>query len=184
MDLPPFAEQAGSPGVTSVPGDTSVAEREPVVLQKLSQRHKQVLALVAQGVSRTVIGQACDYEPEYITWLVRQQVCQVFLREMIGFNDSRLLALTERSVDVISDAMRNGTVEDQLKAAKLQLTAIGKVGRANGQSGVTYDEDRLERLAGRLESLLDNAHGHTYAAERSEAGTGNPVDVSDAELVQ
>ena len=176
MDLPQSAEHIGN----------AVAEREPVVLQKLSQRHKQVLALVVQGVKQEVIAQACDYEPEYVTWLVRQQVCQVYLREMIGFNDSRLLALTERSVDVISDAMRNGTVEDQLKAAKLQLTAIGKVGRANGQQGITYDEDRLERLAGRLVSLMHNAQGATYTAERSEAGPGNQdnsSNVSDAELV-
>lgn len=139
------------------------AEPAPGVagLQKLSQKHKQVLALVAQGIDRTTIGQAVDYVPEYITWLVRQPVCQEYLREMVGYNDSRLLALTERSVDVISEVMANGSHEDQLKAAKLQLTAIGKVGRAQAPVSAKFDEDRLERLAERLVALQSNVKERT-----------------------
>lgn len=153
------------------PGDSEVIQNLPaevssgVELKKLSQKHKQVLSLVAQGLDRQTIGKVVNYVPEYVTWLVRQPVCQEYLREMVGYNDSRLLALTERSVDVISDVMLNGTHEDQLKAAKLQLTAIGKVGRAQAPVSAKFDEARLERLAERLVSLQSNVKARTLNEE-------------------
>lgn len=134
----------------SSPGETTVQ------LQKLSQRHKQVLALLAQGIDRQTIASVVEYEPEYITWLARQPVCQTYLKEMMGYNDARLVALTERSVDVISDVMRDGSNDDKLKAAKLQLTAIGRVGRAQDSGGPIPSDDRLEKLAERLVALQSN----------------------------
>lgn len=151
--------QADGSGATSA--SSSQGDAKGVVLQKLSQKHKQVLSLVAQGLDRQTIAQVVDFVPEYVTWLVRQPVCQEYLREMIGYNDSRLLALTERSVDAISDVLANGSHEDQLKAAKLQLTAIGKVGRAQAPVSAKFDEDRLERLAERLVALQSNVRERT-----------------------
>ena len=136
-----------------MPDDQSTS----VVLQKLSPKHKDVLALLAQGVARHEIAKVCDFTPEYVTWLARQPVCQAYLRDMQQFVDTRLLALTERSVDVMAEAMLVGSTDDKLKAAKMQLEATGRLGRERGSvpDGGSA-ADRLTTLAERLVSLLDN----------------------------
>lgn len=133
----------------------NLPEPIPVQLQKLSQRHKQVLSLVAQGVERQTVAEATGYTPEYVTWLVRQDVCRDYLREMMELVDIRFVMMTQESANAISDALAEGTYEDRLKAAKLQLEVVGKVGK--GASLVHTDQpqgDRLEQLANRLVGLL------------------------------
>ena len=51
--------------------------------------------------------------------------------------------------------MRNGGSDDRLKAAKLQMEAVGRVGaRAVASVPTGTDDSRLEKLAERLVGLL------------------------------
>ena len=127
-------------------------------LVRLSSKHKDALSLVAQGVSRNDIAQALGYEPQYISWLVKQDVCQEYLREMIAVVDFRLQAMTVESVDTISDVMKNGNSDERLKAAKLQMEAVGRVG--SGKQNLlpaTQAPDHLQQLASRLVDLLKSS---------------------------
>lgn len=148
---------------------------QPVTLQKLSQKHKDVLALIAQGVGRTEVAAVCGFTPEYVTWLSKQEVCGAYLAELKQFVDFRLQAMTEQSADVIADTMRSGSNDDKLKAAKLQLEVTGRIGR-DRPSNAPLDNaaGRLENLANRLVNLLDNKRkGVTYdgqVTEVAEAG--------------
>lgn len=148
-----------------------------VKLLKLGPKHREVLALVAQGLGRTEIGAIVGYEPEYISWLVRQEVCQSYLDEMNAVVEFRLQSMTEESVDTIHDVMKNGASDERLKAAKLQLEATGRVG-----SGAAYNQrspggpDRLQQLAERLVVLLRKGG-------LPQGGTGDFVDVEAREIV-
>jgi len=128
---------------------------EPVKLAKLGPRHREVLSLVAQGLGRSEIGAIVGYEPEYISWLVRQDVCQAYLAEMNAVVEFRLQSMTEQSVDTINDVMKNGASDERLKAAKLQLEATGRIG-ADAVFGrpASGGPDRLQQLAERLVVLL------------------------------
>ena len=106
-----------------------VEERTPVELKKLQQWHKTALSLLAQGLGRGAIAEACDCTPEYITMLAKQPVCQAYLKEMQEFADTRFQALTEQSVEAIADTLVNGGIEEKLKAARLQMEATGRVGK-------------------------------------------------------
>ena len=131
------------------------AGAQPAVqLQKLSPAHKQVVALLVQGVPRATIAELCEFTPEYISWLSRQPLCQAYFRELSEFADIRLAALSERSVDVLADAMQNGTHENALRAAKLQMEATGRIGRFKDSTPVTPSAERLATLGARLLDLL------------------------------
>ena len=49
-----------------------------VQLKKLGTKHREVLSLVAQGLSRTDVASIVGFTPEYISWLVRQDVCRLY----------------------------------------------------------------------------------------------------------
>lgn len=125
-----------------------------IELKKLSPKHMQVAALVAQGVDRATIAAACDYVPEYITWLQGQPLFIEYIKTMNKAVATRLEAMFAKSVDVISDAMVMGNVDEKLKGARLQMEATGRIGRyqmpAKGEGG----DEVLESLAGRLLALL------------------------------
>lgn len=144
---------------------------ELVKLQKLGPRHKEVLALVAQGLGRTEIGAIVGFEPEYISWIVRQEVCQEYLNEMTAVVEYRLQAMTGESVDTIADVMRTGAADDRLKAAKLQLEAVGRIGSDAHQGRSIAPPDRLQQLADRLVGLL-----------RRSSPEGDVVDVVGREI--
>lgn len=142
---------------------------EPVELKKLSPVHKQVAALIAQGVDRRTIAVACDYTPEYVTWLQRQPLFREYIKEMSEAVGVQLEAMFVKSVQVINSAMDNGNIDEQLKGAKLQLEATGRVGRFQTQAPIGGGTDRLEQLAERLQKLLQNqrrvADGEIIEAE-------------------
>lgn len=141
-------------------------EIEPIKLLKLGPKHREVLALVAQGLGRVEIGAIVGYEPEYISWLVRQEVCQQYLEEMNAVVEFRLQSMTEESVDTIYDVMRNGASDDRIKAAKLQLEATGRIGtNAVGGRQAVGGPDRLQQLAERLVSLLRKGMSSSSAAD-------------------
>lgn len=128
--------------------------REPVELKKLSPKHMQVAALVAQGVPRATIAAACDYVPEYITWLQGQPLFIEYIKTMNKAVGTQLEAMFAQSVTTIADAMQNGTVDERLKGAKLQLEATGRIGRFATVAPATSGEDSLQLLSERLLTLL------------------------------
>ena len=107
-----------------------------IELKTLSPKHRQVAALVAQGVDRRTIAAACDYVPEYVTWLQGQPLFIEYIKTMNLAVATRLEALFTKSVDVINDAMEQGNVDERLKGAKLQLEATGRIGRFQTQAPV------------------------------------------------
>lgn len=135
--------------------DQELEEAKKVELKKLSPRHKHVAALVAQGVDRQTIAAAVGYVPEYITWLQGQPLFVEYIREMNKAVATQLEAMFGQTVDVIQDAMVNGSVEDKLKGAKLQLEATGRIGRFATQAPEAGGEDRLSQLSERLLGLLE-----------------------------
>lgn len=138
-------------------------------LKELSPRHKNAMSLLAQGLDRQRIGEAIGYSAEYITWLARQPLCKAYLKEMSEYADARLIALTDSSVDAIAETLRLGSGDERLKAARLQMEAIGRIGRGRPEESRT-PEGGLEALAGRLIGLLAKAR--------------NPEGVEDAQVIE
>lgn len=138
-----------------------------VKLQKLNPNHREVLSLVAQGLNRQEIASITGFVPEYVSWLVRQDVCQEYLKDMIAVVDFRLHAMTAESVETIAEVMKLGTSYERLKAAKLQMEAVGRVGSGKGQASINAAEpDHLEALAERLVGLLRSSRqGAVYENE-------------------
>lgn len=99
------------------------------VLKKLSNRHKQAAALLAQGVKREIIAAAVQCTPEYVTMLTQQALFQQYLEEMERVADVRLRALFERSVDVVAEVLNTGSNDEKLRAARLQMEAVERLGK-------------------------------------------------------
>src|SRR5216684_2469820 len=146
--------------------ELSVAESDgPWELKKLSPKHKQVASLLAQGHSRALIAQAVSITPEYVTYLARQPLFQEYIREMNLVVSARMEALFERSVDIMAEAMQEGNYDEKLKGAKLQLEATGRIGRYQGETPTTGQDNRLEVLAERLVGLLQNQRNRVIEGE-------------------
>lgn len=148
--------------------ETELATTEPIELKKLSQKHKDVASLVAQGVSRQLIAEVIGITPEYVTWLQRQSLFKEYIKEMSEAVSTQLEAMFSKSVDVIAGAMQHGSIDEQLKGAKLQLEATGRVGRFQTQAPVGSGVDRLEQLSERLLGLLQRQRGVIHEAEDAE----------------
>lgn len=132
-------------------------------LQKLSPTHKQALALVAQGMKLVQVAPLVGITPEYLSLLLRQPIAKEYLQEMSEVVGTRLEALFEQSVEVIADTMRDGTPNEKLKAARLQLEATKRIGRGDTLAIIPQSPDeRFARLADRLVGLLRSAKGETF----------------------
>lgn len=124
-------------------------------MKKLKPVHKQICALLAQGMRNVDIARLMDVVPEYITMLLRQQLIKQEIARISEVAGARLEAMFEQSVDVIAETMQNGNHGNKLKAARLQLEATKRIGRPDPLAGTNVDNtDRLERLAERLTGLL------------------------------
>ena len=156
---------------TSLQPSPSVPETGPVELKKLSPKHMQVAALLAQGVDRRTIAAACDYTPEYVTWLQRQPLFMGYVKEMSAAVAVRLEAMFAKSVDVINNAMDMGSTDEQLKAAKLQMEATGRIGRYQTPAREDGGGDRLEHLADRLLDLLKRQRSAVYEQDEVSEAT-------------
>src|SRR5262245_7918384 len=95
-------------------------------LKTLSQRHKEALSLLAQGVKRQQVAEITEYTPEYLTWLLRQPLCRAYFQEISEVADARLLAMSDKAVDVLQETLESGSDESKLKAVRLQLGATGR----------------------------------------------------------
>ena len=138
-----------------------------IKLQTLSEKHKQVASLLAQGLGRTEIASIIDFTPEYVTWLTRDPLFKQYLSEMSEHTEARLEAMFGMTADVVADGMLNGSVDERLKAARLQLEVTGRVGKGDRpSSGMESSIERLATLAQRLLQLQSKVReGNTYENE-------------------
>ena len=141
-----------------------------VKLAKLTNKHKEALSLVAQGLSRREIGSVVGFATDYISWLCRQEVSKQYLQEMMDVVEFRVQSMTLDSVDTIADVMKCGTSDERLKAAKLQLEVVGRVGAGKNQGQTaTVAPDHLKTLADRLVGMLRaSKEGVTYDGKAQE----------------
>lgn len=93
----------------------------------LSQKHKSIIALHSQNVSREEIGQVCDCTPQYVSMVVATEKGQQYLRELEQYMDQRLRLTFGKAVDVIHKTLDSEDEEIALKAARLALDANGKL---------------------------------------------------------
>lgn len=103
-------------------------------LKRLSPKHKQVAALLAQGLSRLEISKIVHITPEYVTMLGLQPLFKEYIKTMGQFVDTRLEALYEKGVDTVASLMVTGTEDTKLRAAQTVLKAVGKDGQAERTS--------------------------------------------------
>ena len=146
-------------------------------LQKLKPLHHQICALLAQGMRNVDVAAMTGVTKEYITMLLRQPLIKQEVAKKAEIAGVRLELMFEKSVDVIANAMENGNHSEKLKAARLHGELTRRIGRPDPFAlGNNVPDDRLERLANRLEGLLDSKKGGLY----DEAG--NPIE--EAEVIR
>jgi len=145
-------------------------ERAEWVLKKLKPVHIQICSLLAQGFKNIEVAKLTNVTPEYITMLLRQPLIKDEIYRRGEFIGQRFELMTEKSCDVISEAMSNGNNTEKLKAARLQLEVTRRIGRPDPMAVVVnVGDDRLAKLAERLEGLLDEKRTNIYDQH------GNPI---------
>lgn len=102
--------------------------REQWQLQELKHKHVECCALLAQGLANKKVAALLQWTPEYITMLLRQPLIKDKIKEYAEAADARLVALTEQSVEVIAEVLREGNHKEKLNAARLQMEATNRVG--------------------------------------------------------
>lgn len=95
--------------------------------KKLTQKHKNIIALHAQAMPREQIGEYCGCTPEYVSMIVATPIAKEYMRDLTRYMDSRLEAMYGRTVQVIEDGLNGSATDTQLKAARLQLEVTGKL---------------------------------------------------------
>lgn len=108
----------------------------PWTLQRLTHKHVTMCTLYAQGLANKKIASLLEWAPEYITMLLRQPLIKDKIKEFAEAADARLLALTDQSVEVIAEVLREGNHKEKLNAARLQLEAVSRVGASKAGSVV------------------------------------------------
>lgn len=146
----------------------------PWELTKLKPLHKQVAALLAQGMKHVDIAKICDITPQYVHMLLKQPLVQAYIKDMCDVVGVRMEALFAQSVEVIADTMSKGSEAGKLKAARLQLEATKRIGRVDPNIGGNGSNvERLEQLAERLISLQNNVRkGRVFNEQGQEITDG------------
>ena len=151
-------------------------------MKELKPKHKQVCAMLAQGIDRRTISNVVGCTPEYITMLSKQPLMKDYIAEMCQAAGLQLDALFVQSVEVISEVMANGSPKERVAAARLQMEATKRWGSGSSIPKEIIDtNDRLARLAERLLYLQGgvtktietrrNENG-IFQAQAEETGTG------------
>lgn len=134
-----------------------------IQLKELSPKHKEVASLLAQGLKPGEVASCVGFTREYVTFLCRDPLFLEYIRGQNDINEARLDSLFETTVNVIDDGLKNKATENQLRAARLQMEASGRL--RNSTSGERRDPavDHLASLANRLVDLLGKVrNGETY----------------------
>lgn len=139
-------------------------------MKELKPKHKQVCAMLAQGIDRRTISNVVGVTPEYITMLSKQPLMKEYIAEMCQAAGLQLDAMFVQSVEVISEVMANGNAKERVAAARLQMEATKRIGSGSSIPKEIIDtNDRLARLAERL-LYLQGGVTKTIETRRNENG--------------
>lgn len=122
-------------------------------LKTLKPKHREICALLGQGHKNVDVARMTGVTKEYITVLLRMEVIQEEIRRISEIAGVRLEAMFEKSVDVIGDAMTNGSHSEKLKAARLHGELTKRIGKS--ELNVKPTEDTMSRLLLLAERLTD-----------------------------
>lgn len=126
-------------------------------LRALKPVHRQICSMIAQGIPRYTIAEACQVAPEYVSNLIRQPIIREEIRRFAEFAELQLDAQFTKVVDAIGDTLDNGNNKERMMAARLQLEATKRIGpRSEERGNPGNTEDKLINLANRLVGLLEN----------------------------
>lgn len=147
-----------------------------VPLHELNEKHHQVAALIAQGLTPTEISSMVSYTKGYITWLTRDPLFSAYMDEMVAFSQKQVEVMFCGSVAAIGGGLHSGDADISLKAARLQLEVTGRIGKNERPSVSTDSLERLTNLAERLLTLQTKVRsGELIEGElipsRSETGS-------------
>ncbi len=146
----------------SIPDDIAqeveACTKEGWILQTLKGKHKNICSLIAQGVGRKETAAITGVTPEYVSMLMKQPLCLEYIRGITQAADAQLEAQYSASVEAIGETLREGSHEDKIKAARLQMEATGRIGQRTQTTASQPMNDRLVALAERLTSLLQTKH--------------------------
>lgn len=132
-------------------------------LKKLSQKHKNIIALHLQGVSRADIGEFCGCTPEYVSMIIAQPIAKEYLRDVEKYLDARMQSLYGKTVDTIQAGLDGNATDTQLKAARLQLEATGKL---------KQDKDAAQTAEDVVAALLKAAGGVVAIGNNVQVNVG------------
>ena len=104
-----------------------IAKRPAIILKKLSNRHKQAIALILQGVSREEAAEATGFVPQYMTFLLQQPVAKEHIAHVNRAVATQLEAMYGKSVQAIGRGLDHSDPDVALRAAKLQLQTTGRL---------------------------------------------------------
>jgi hypothetical protein len=114
--------------------------RNPFLLKKLTQKHKDMVVLSLQGLSRDKVAEVCGCTPEYVTMIARQPLAKAYIAELEEHMDLRLRGLYEKSIDAIQAGLASPKVSDKLAAAQIQMAAVGKSELPAGKDNQTAED--------------------------------------------
>lgn len=138
-------------------------QKEGWQLKKLSQKHKNIIALHVQGVSRVDIGTFCGCTPEYVSMILQQPLAKEYLRDVEKYLDARMQSLYGQTVDVIQKGLAGVATDTQLKAARLQMEATGKL---------KQDKDSAQTAEDVVSALLKAAGGVVAIGNNVQVNVG------------
>lgn len=161
------------PDDVTVPAEESLAaESHGWQMKKVMPWHKQMCALIAQGVPRQTIAQICDCTPEYVSMLANQPLIKQYIQEMNSIFDAQLAMQYGKVVTAIDETLENGNSKEKMQAARLHSELTGRIGSRGGEEAQLVDTNaRLTKLAERLLYLQGKTGGH------------NPTDVVEGEVI-
>lgn len=124
-------------------------------LRELKPKHKQVCALIAQGLPNTQVAAMCQITPEYVSMLLRQPLIKEEVARLGEIVGTRIDALAVKATDVVAETLLAGSEKGKLQAAKMVFEATGRLGKRGLEAGGSRPEaeERLLRLAERLVEL-------------------------------
>lgn len=126
------------------------------LLRKMTPRHQQICAYMAQGMKRGQIAQACGCTPEYVTMLAKQPLIQQYIKDMCATAGIQLEGQFSAVVDAVGETLQNGTYKEKIQAARLHGELTKRLGPGSGaEQQAEGSAERLARLAERL--ILLNA---------------------------
>lgn len=144
-----------------VPSQPDEVRPKGWTLKKLKPVHKDICSYVAQGMKLVEAAAICGVTKQYVWMLMQQPLCRAYIEQMNTVTEARLEAMFSQTADVIQDGLNGTASETQLKAARLHMETIGRIGsrgKAPEQSG---QEDRLLQLSERLVGLLTTQRGRS-----------------------